>query len=414
MNFTRKTTYFVLSILFGMLAFSLSSCNNERGLSIDDVEKSHTVTTEAFLLQSDGTLVSFSTQDLRSATDSNEMGEITGGGQYFHAQDATIKATAKSGYQLYTLYERDGFSGNDENSGKEGIVNGTSKSITVSVTQDLRFVAVFVGANDSDLRYRDLKIDGVNGDYELRESLSGNEDDVRNGSLSTIGVEEKGLRRANGTFIGWQVSDSEYKNWDIVEPSESWLKVTKSYGTVEYRATPFVSKTAGPRTATFKVGKNGTGEGSGDGDCWRTITITQNSYYENSSIDSPDRFELADGTAVAIPSSLEYKFPGAGGTKDVKELHGSLSKPIYAVYDRYVNGKKIEPIKRDVTVTFGTANPDWVTNKGSMYRAKGNPGSSERRSNAEITFNVGGTVVKTTTIKFSQDVKSHNVDVEAQ
>lgn len=405
-------TFLALSFVLGSLAFSLSSCDNEREIPVD-LEETHTVTTEAFILQPDGTLISFDTESLRAAGGRSETdrGIIEGGGEFKHNDKTTIKATAKGRFQLYTLFEKTDFSGWTKEAGKQGIVNKVEKSINVTVTRDLSFVAVFVGVDNSNLNYRDLKVNGVNGDYTVPTKAEATENGVLDGTLTTVGIEEMGVTTKTGEFTGWKVTKDNYGDWEVKDISEPWLTVTPSSGSVKYTATPFESKTEGPRTVTFKVGKDGKGVGKG---VWRTVTITQNSYFENKDMSKPDGFDFGEGSGKVanIPPTLSHNFAAVGGQIDVKTLHETLKQPVYAVYKRYVNGKEIAPKREPVTVEFGVATPDWVQNSDSNYAAEENPTGATRNATANITWKVNGKVVKTTVVTFTQDVQKHTVVVE--
>lgn len=410
MKLRRKIALFLTSAMVGTLLFSLSSCSNNRETP-EEQEPSHEVTTEAFLLRSDGTMVPFDTEGLRVID--GTKGSITGDGTYYHNQQATIKATAKSPYKLYTLYEKSGFSNLTEAAGKTGITGGTTKTITVNVTQNLHFIAVFMGVDGTDREYRNLKVNGTNSNYTL-PVISGAS--AKSGSVTTVGEEYSPLKDYSGTIVGWELTNATYKAWTAKAPTASWLTVTaNSTGTLTYNVTSYISKTGAARTATVQVGKDGIGTGKG---VWRTITVKQNSYWsgDTQTPTTPGKVVDASGVAVSLPTSLSHAFPATGGSKDVATLHKALTGPVYALYQVYENGV-LQPeskwIKKQITPSYSTA-PAWTNVNGTTYAAGKNTTSAARSATVTVTWKVGASTVGTTAIKLSQARVEYNVGGEVK
>lgn len=412
MNVKKQILNAIMCAAVGTFGLGLASCDkNTRELPVDPSEKTYEVTTEAFFLEEDGTLVPFSANDLR-ATES-EKGTITGAGQYFHNEQATIKATPKGTYKLYSLYEKSGYNGLTEATGKPAS-GETSKTITVPVTRDLHFIAVFMGQEGNERGYKDLKIAGVNGDYRFSTIGAKATAPV---TATTIGTELSPVKTYDGKIQEWVPSNTSYKNWEIDGTIPTWLTANIANGVLTVTPKMHISKTAGPRTATFKVGKNGTGGGAS---VWRTITVTQNSYYEADGVgDSIDDIKITDGngTVVGVPATLATTYAPTGQSKDLKALHSSLSTPLFAQVPIYENGQKTtKTVKKPITLTWSVSSAAWLVRSGSTttYNAGQNITKAERTATVKVEFKVGSTLLKTTTITAKQAPRKYNVGGEVK
>ena len=411
MNVKKQILNAIMCATVGTFGLGLASCDkNGRELPVDPSEKTYEVTTEAFFLEEDGTLVPFSANDLR-ATES-EKGTITGAGQYFHNEQATIKATPKGTYKLYSLYEKSGYNGLTEATGKPAS-GEKSKTISVPVIQDLHFIAVFMGQEGNERGYKDLKIAGTNGDYRFSTIGAKATTPI---TATTIGTEVSPVKTYDGTIQEWEASNESYKNWDIQGSIPAWFTATVVNGVLTITPTQHIGKSPA-RTATFKVGKNGTVQGAPS--VWRTITVTQNSYYEADGVgDSINDIKITDGngTVVGVPATLATTYLPTGGSKDLKTLHNSLSTPLFAQVPVYVNGQKTtDTVKKPITLTWSAPSDAWLTKgSGSTYSAGINNGKVTRSATVKVEFKVGSTLLKTTTITATQAPRKYNVGGEVK
>lgn len=413
MNVKKQILNAVMCATIGTFGLGLASCDkNSRELPVDPSEKSYEVTTEAFFLEEDGTLVPFSANDLR-ATESVK-GTITGAGQYFHNEQATIKATPKAPYKLYSLYEQSGYNGLTEAKGKPA-AGETSKTITTPVTQDLHFIAVFMGQEGNERGYSDLKISGTNGNYNF-SPLAGNSTSAV--TRTTIGTELSPVKTYDGKIQEWVPNNTSYKDWNIDGTIPAWLTAKVANGVLTITPKMHISKTEGARTATFKVGKNGTVAGAPS--VWRTITVTQNSYYEADGVgDSKDDIKITDGngTVVGVPATLVATYAPTGQSRDLKTLDKSLSTSLFAQVPVYENGKKTtKSVKKPITVTWSASSAAWLVRSGSTttYNAGQNITKAERTATVRVEFKVGSIVLKTTTITAKQAPRKYNVGGEVK
>lgn len=412
MNVKKQILNAVMCATIGTFGLCLASCDkNSRELPVDPSEKTYEVTTEAFFLEEDGTLVPFSANDLR-ATES-EKGTITGAGQYFHNEQATIKATPKGTYKLYSLYEKSGFNGLTEAKGKPA-AGETSKTITTPVTQDLHFIAVFMGQEGNERGYKDLKIAGTNGNYTFSPRPGNSNSAV---TATTIGTELSPVKTYDGKIQEWVPSNTSYKDWNIDGTIPTWLTAKIANGVLTITPKMHISKTAPARTATFKVGKNGTGGGAS---VWRTITVTQNSYYEaDGADDSIDDIKITDGngTVVGVPATLSTTYRSTGESKDLKTLDKSLNTSLFAQVPVYENGKKTtKTVKKPITLTWSASSAAWLVRSGSTttYNAGQNITKADRTATVKVEFKVGSTLLKTTTITAKQAPRKYNVGGEVK
>lgn len=394
--------------LLGLTAAStlaLTSCSNER---FEEVEvpsnEKYKVTTEAVFMDEDGSVQKL---DLR-AIDSPK-GTITGDGLYDYNAQVTVKATAKSPYVLHQLYEKNGKEGFTVSA---GTVNGATKSLTFNIKSDMHFIAVFMSAGGTERGYRNLKLNGklANHSYTINGNISNTT------TVTAVGEEVSARKTADGTIIDWNnVVNSAYKAWTVPAITETWLKPTinASTGVVTLVAQPYISKTGGVRKATVRVGKDGSTTAAPK--AWRTITITQNSYYEANEDASSGKVVNADGTSATLPATLTYAFPATGGTKDLKTLHATLGKTMYVLVPTYKNGQ-LQPesawTKKALTTSFGNPSATWVTKSGTNYSAGVNNTSAARSATIKVNFNLGSKLVHSTTVTVTQAKKQYQVGGE--
>lgn len=390
--------------------FSFTSCQNDRGVSPQDPTDAskHTVTTEMYFLDEAGNL----TSTLR--TIDGTKGTITGDGSYYHNESVTVTAKAKSGYVLHKLYEKNSKGGFTE---ANGVVNSDSKSINFKITDDMYFIAVFSSQSGNERGYQNLKIAGTNGDYRL-PAIEGKTNVTKN--LSTIGEEVSALKTATGDITGWTVTNSSYKLWNVDGSLPAWLTATVVNGELKIVAKPHIGKTAKARTATFKVGKNGTIASAPK--VWRTITVTQNSYYEADGSDSTDNIndiKITDGNGkvVGVPATLSTTYRPEGEAKDLSKLDKSLNTKLFANVPVYKNGvKTTEVVKKPITVVFGNPSAAWLSKVSSTttYKAGVNNNKVANSATVKVQFKLGNVVLKTTTITATQQPKKYNVGGEIQ
>lgn len=390
--------------------FSFTSCQNDRGVSPQDPTDAskHTVTTEMYFLDEAGNL----TSTLR--TIDGTKGTITGDGSYYHNESVTVTAKAKSGYVLHKLYEKNSKGGFTE---ANGVVNSDSKSINFKITDDMYFIAVFSSQSGNERGYQNLKIAGTNGDYRL-PAIEGKTNVTKN--LSTIGEEVSALKTATGDITGWTVTNSSYKLWNVDGSLPAWLTATVVNGELKIVAKPHIGKTAKARTATFKVGKNGTIASAPK--VWRTITVTQNSYYEADGSDSTDNIDdikITDGNGkvVGVPATLSTTYRPEGEAKDLSKLDKSLNTKLFANVPVYKNGvKTTEVVKKPITVVFGNPSAAWLSKVSSTttYKAGVNNNKVANSATVKVQFKLGNVVLKTTTITATQQPKKYNVGGEIQ
>lgn len=390
--------------------FSFTSCQNDRGVSPQyptDASK-HTVTTEMYFLDEAGNL----TSSLRAID--GAKGTITGDGSYYHNESVTVTAKAKSGYVLHKLYEKNSKGGYTE---ANGVVNSDSKTINFKITDDMYFIAVFSSQSGNERGYQNLKIAGTNGDYKL-PAIEGKTNVTKN--LSTIGEEVSALKTATGEITGWAVTNSSYKLWNVDGTLPAWLTATVVNGELKIVAKPHIGKTAKARTATFKVGKNGTIATAPK--VWRTITVTQNSYYEADGSDSTDNIDdikITDGngTVVDVPATLSTTYLPQGEAKDLSQLDKSLNTKLFANIPVYKNGvKTTEVVKKPITLVFGNPSANWLSKVSgtTTYKAGVNNNKVANSATVKVEFKLGSVVLKTTTITATQQPKKYNVGGEIQ
>lgn len=415
MNVKKQILNAVLCATIGTFGLGLASCDNSREVPEDQSEQSFVVTTEAFLMQEDGSLVPFVANDLKAATEKidNERGTVTGGGTYFYRENATITATAKGEYKLFTLYEK-GSAGNHTPEAGQKIGDDKTKTITIPVEQNLNFVAVFIGIKGDDREYRNLKLDG-----KPENLTKGNIDGKKGatGTFTTVGEEYSPLKDPKGKIQGWTVTNSNFKNWDAKTPSADWLTITKAAGSMSYTVKPYISMDKGPRTATVEVGKDGVGQGKG---VWRTFTVTQDSYFD-SSIDpnnggkTPDKIVDETGIAVSLPTDATHEFLPAGGQKSIKDF--GYGKKYFALYKSYKNGA-VQPeaqwLKVELVPEYSPV-ASWIkvdATKTNYAVGKNTEQKVSRSSVLTVTWKgAKGAVVKTTKVTFTQKAVTYHVGV---
>ena len=416
MNVKKQILNAIMCAAVGTFGLGLTSCDkNSRELPVDPSEKTYEVTTEAFFLQEDGTLVPFSTNDLRAETKTIDgtKGTITGAGTYFHSETATITAAPKGNYRLYSLYEKNNYRNLTEAEGRPA-AGEKSKTISVPVIQDLHFIAVFMGQEGNERGYKDLKIAGTNGDYRFSTIGAKATTPI---TATTIGTEVSPVKTYDGTIQEWEDSNTSYKNWNIQGPIPTWFTATVVNGELTITPTQHIGKSPA-RTATFKVGKNGTVQGAPS--VWRTITVTQNSYYEADGVgDSINDIKITDGngTVVGVPATLATTYAPTGQSKDLKALHSSLSTPLFAQVPIYENGQKTtKTVKKPITLTWSASSAAWLVRSGSTttYNAGQNITKAERTATVKVEFKVGSTLLKTTTITATQAPRKYNVGGEVK
>lgn len=415
MNVKKQILNAIMCATIGTFGLGLASCDNSRELPVDQSEQSFVVTTEALLMQEDGSLVPFVANDLKAATEKidNERGTITGGGTYFYRENATITATAKGEYKLFTLYEK-GAAGNHTQEAGQKLGNDKTKTITIPVEKNLNFVAIFIGVKGEDREYRNLKLDG-----KLENLTKSNIDGKKgtNGTFTTVGEEYSPLKDPKGKIQGWTVTNSNFKNWDAKTPSADWLTITKGDGSMFYTVKPYISMEKGPRTATVEVGKDGVGQGKGT---WRTFTVKQDSYYD-SSVDpnnggkTPDKIVDENGKEVSLPSDASYEFPSTGGQKNIKDF--GYGKKYFALYKSYKNGV-VQPeaqwLKVELVPEYGQV-ANWIKVDGTknIYAASKNTEQKVSRSSVlTVTWKgAKNAVVKSTKVTFTQKAVTYHVGV---
>lgn len=425
---TNKCLFSVglLFALFGSLLLGLLvGCDNkgDRPNSVNDIENdvgTHEVTTECYFMNDDGSLISFDSTSLRASDDSNVKGSITGGGSFQHGDKTIIKATANSGYQLYTLYERDAKEGYTK---EKGEAYSEDKSIEVVVNQDLHFIAIFFNPNSKTaLEYRNLKIsniDKINEEFaskDPKDKLVISESDINNYEISVgsngsgffrfefVGEEWRGLFDYYGNVRDWELSNREYKEWtfDGDQNSYPWIKISLNY--IEsigwlyiYSIEKHVDPSGKPRVATFRVGRDGTNGGKG---AWRTITITQKAHIPNEDWRF-DGFYLGDRQIYSYLQSSDeptVTFMPEGNSIDVL----SLIPKVELQYKKYVDGSPtVETRREPATPTFSDG-PSWTKRNGSTYTAEKNATGSSRDGSAAVSWKHEDKSV-TCDIKFSQD-----------
>lgn len=413
-----KQKTFFMSLLATLVATTgvLTSCNqlDERGADLPNVDKKLTVTTESYFLEEDGSLTPLG--NLRAVTGDATKGSVVGDGVYDYNASVKLSVTAKSNYTLYKFYESSGKGGFSE---AKGVVNKASHTVTFNVQEDMKFIAIFASPGTSlTLGYQNLKLDNKLANYA--KTLSGNT--ATSGNFMSVGEEIVALKDPSGKPTGqWTVRNAAYKAWGVSAPSAAWLKasINTSTGQVTYNAQAYNQK-APARTATFKVGKDGASGKS----AWRTVTITQNSYYEGTGADetditkpTDDQFTYGDGTVANIKATLATSLPATGGSKDLKTLDKSLNTTVYMLVPVYINGvkqAKTSWVKKPLTVTWSAPAATWLSGTNSVVKAGINNTSAARSTTVTASFKLGSVVVKTTTITVSQAKRQYNVDVEIQ
>lgn len=401
MNIKGKLALGFMSVCVGAFALSLTSCKNSREMPVNE-EQMHEVVTESYLLQEDGTLISFGSESLKAT--SNEKGEITGSGSYFHNDKATLTAVAKGNYKLYSFYEKNGkIKGHEKGNGTSGIVGGTKKVIEVNVTDDLSFVAIFMGADGAAREYRNLSLNGVKNNFA--KTVDGKN---ASGSLTAVGEEYQGLKTYDGKIASWSLVNGAYKNWELKDKRGEWNSVAIANGTISYSLKDYISKEGKPRTATFTVYKDGVGGGKGDS---KVVTITQNSYWNSfdQNGNTPDYFE-SEGKVVQLPGSYKHEFATVGGSMSLSSKNPLYGKPIYACYKVYKNGveQKDLLVKKEVNSSY--SNLSWVKRSGILFSASMNTGKATRNETCTVTWTVEGKTVGTSSISFSQNAHKYNVE----
>lgn len=175
-------------------------------------------------------------------------------------------------------------------------------------------------------------------------------------------------------------------------------------------------KTAPARTFTFKVGKNGTIASAPK--VWRTITVTQNSYYESIDPEDPDvEFTYGDGSVANIPATLSTTYRPTGEAKDLSTLDKSLNSDVFANIPVYENGVKTsEVVKKPITLVFGNPSATWLSKVSSTttYKAGVNNNKVANSATVKVEFKLGNVVLKTTTITATQQPRKYNVGGEIQ
>lgn len=396
MNMKGKLALGFMSVCVGAFALSLTSCKNSREIPVNE-EQMHEVVTESYYLEEDGSLSPF---DLKAAE--SEKGSIEGARSYYHNEEAKITATAKGGYKLYSFYVKDNkVQKYTEALGPTNNGDGKSHTISFNVLQDVTVVAVFSSFDGAALGYKDLKIDGAPSDKTI--TVDG---DKTSSSASAVGVQLQGVM-AEGKIVKWVVKDGNFKAWDIKEKSANWLNASVSNGNISLSFGEHKSKTEGARTATFKVGKDGT---KGGQSTWRTVTITQNSYYNGaeSNPTTPDSYEYQDGTKVVLPEAINLVFRPQGEAIDLKTKDRAYKETVYAVYNIYKNGNVVSAKKVPLDKVFGNVE-SWLNRNDTTFSATKNDTRSTRKDYTNVTWRANGHVVKTTKINFSQDAVKYNV-----
>lgn len=402
MNMKGKLALGFMSVCVGAFALSLTSCKNSREMPVNE-EQMHEVVTESYLLQEDGTLISFGSESLKAV--SSNKGSIEGAGDYYHKQKANITAIAKGDYKLYSFYVKDNkVQEYTEALGTKNVGNKKNHTISFEVVQDVTVVAVFSGAEGVERDYRNLKINGENGN----KTISGVSGINGKGTLTAIGEEYQAIK-ADGKIVDWSLVNSKYTNWEITQKTGDWLTLSSinSTGEITYTLRNYISKN-GPRSATFKVGKNGSGSGAQG--VWRTVTITQDSYWDGSAQDptKPIKFVDESNSPVNLPKTTNLVFLPQGENISLVSKDPVYGKKVYAVYQVFKNGQVVSETKKEVKPTFGKV-PDWVKQSDMNFMASKNE-DQKRSGNCEVKWNVdGSTTVGTSTIAFSQDLVKHNV-----
>lgn len=415
MNVKKQILNAIMCAVIGTFGLGLASCDNNRELPVDQGDQSFVVTTEALLMQEDGSLVPFVANDLKAATEKidNDRGTITGGGTYYYQENATITATAKGEYKLFTLYEKRGEGNHTQEAGQK-LGTDKTKTITIPVEKDLNFVAIFISLKGEDREYRNLKLDGKLENL-TKSNINGKEG--ANGTFTAVGEEYSPLKDPKGKIQGWQVTNANFKNWDAKTPSHDWLTITKGDGSMSYTVKPYISMEKGPRTATVEVGKAGVGEGK---DTWRTFTVNQDSYFDSSEDpdnggNTPDKIVDENGNEVSLPSDASYEFPSTGGQKDIKDF--GYGKKYFALYKSYKNGverPQSEWLKEPLKPEYGQVEA-WtkVDSTKTIYATGKNTEQKESRSSV-LTVTWKGAkdaVVKTTKVTFTQKAVTYHVGV---
>lgn len=394
-----------LAVMAGVL-FGFSSCQNDRGLSPQEPQsgEKHTVTTEMFFLDEEGNL----TSTLR-AIDSAK-GTITGDGSYFHNTSVTVTATAKTGYTLHKLYERNGKNGYTETN---GVVNAKSKSLTFNITDDMYFIAVFSSQSGSERGYQNLKVANTNGNYTV-PTFEGNIQYTKD--ITVIGEELAPLKTATGSITGWTVINPNFKAWELKTFNADWLTARVEAGNLKLTVKPHISKTEPARTVTLQIGKDGTISSAPK--VWRTVKVTQNSYYEDENAPVDDIIiTYGDGTVANIPANVSTTYPATGGSKDLATLDKSFNTEMFANVPVYKNGVKTsEVVKKKVTVTFGNPSKSWLIRSSATttYKAGVNNNKTANTATVTVQFKLGSRILKSSTITATQQPRKYNVGGEIQ
>lgn len=401
-----KSKWIVALAITAGAMLGLSSCQNDRGTAPDvpNTDAKHTVTTEMFFLDEEGNL----TSSLR-AIDSAK-GTITGDGSYFHNTSVTVTATAKAGYTLHKLYERNGKSNFTESA---GVVNANSKTLNFKITDDMHFIAVFSSQSGSEKGYQNLKVNGTNGNYNL-SAFSGEKQYT--GSLTTVGEELGALKTATGVITGWTVTNSNYKAWELKTYNAPWLTAkANTDGTLSITAQPYISKTASARSVVLKLGKDGSISSAPS--VWRDITITQNSYYDPNGEDPiiDGDITYGDGSVAGIPATLSTIYKPTGEKKDITTLHKTFKDKVYAKVYIYENGKKTNKfINKEVTVVFGAPSQAWLKKSSNNYSAGVNQTADTRKATIKVDFKLGNNIIRSTTVTAIQAPRKYVVGGEIQ
>ena len=425
------------ALLTGAIAFvACDKRDMNEPSGVEEKVKSVKVEGEAYLLEVNGDLtpISLSELGLRSASQSNkvesEKGSITGLGEYNTGDKVVVKAERKSPYQLYTLYaegnttltkekgqvvDLTGFS-NDQTYVK---VKDVSCQITFNVEKDTKFIAVFTaqGTSATDKSYEALANvtwDNVDGNTTQRKTYLQQGFNVYSA-----------MKSSDGRFVSWKSLGNQLCTWSLDEQGKaSWLTVVASpeRGDLNLTVQPYISKTEGPRTTSFKITMGPKYPGSNvaatpNTKAERTYTVTQNSYYAEATLGDPDlKFKYGDGSVANIPPTVSASFLPKGETKNLKDADKSFKTPIQVEIPEYVNGQKRGTVTKEVTVEFGNPSNSNIT-KGSpegTYTAKPNRGRTDLTSEIPVTFKVDGKVVKNSTIKTTQKPIKYVVSGEIQ
>lgn len=143
LRFSRKKRWLILPVL--IFAITLSSCDTKPTPPSDEVHV-------GAMIKVNGRVYG----EVRShQATADGIGEISGGGSYFHGERVTIEARIypESKYRLYALYEKEGKGGFTK---EQGLINetttiggykkvkDTSCMITMTVTEDMTFIAQFI------------------------------------------------------------------------------------------------------------------------------------------------------------------------------------------------------------------------------------------------------------------------------